>query len=323
MDLNHILSMIEKESDKHQEEILSLIKKKKEELSGLVSDIGAAHIVANELGVKLFYQQASAERKIKDLAEGMNNVEVNGRVTRKFEPREFQRGEQKGAVGNIILEDETAEIRVTFWNDLCQHLDTIKQDDIINIKGAYIRRNEMMNRNELHLSSRSTITVNPEGIKIEKKQRERAQIKDVTEENKDLELFGTIINVFNPTYFEVCPTCNKRTRDEGQGFKCAEHGIIQPAYSYVLNIVLDDGTGGLRVTCFRDQAKQLIPGIAELKGDPDKIDGAKVDLLGKMVIIAGRSTRNQMNNNIECIAQNVNTDVNPDEELQKLEKTEQ
>jgi hypothetical protein len=59
--------IIEKISQKTQlskEDIVSKIKAKMDQLSGLISKDGAAHIIANELGVKLFEE---GKLKIKDI----------------------------------------------------------------------------------------------------------------------------------------------------------------------------------------------------------------------------------------------------------------
>ncbi len=318
MDLQHIVELLEKESSKSQDEINQMIQDKKKELSGLISDVGAAHIVANELGVKLFSVAGDQERKVKDLMEGMSNVNIIGKITRMFEPRDFQKDDRKGAVGNIILEDETGAIRVTFWNELCRHFNTMNLGDVLRIKGGYIRKNNMMDRNELHLNTRSTITINPEGVSVQDGAA-RTPIKDVQQEGNKVELFGTIVNVFSPSYFEVCPQCSKRIRPEEEVYNCPDHGVVEPHFSYVINFILDDGTGTMRVACFRQQAEQLIANIGELRGKDDQIEQQKVDLLGSMIVVQARSVRNKMNNAIEVIANNINKDIDPDEELKKVQ----
>jgi len=58
------------------------IKAKLEQLSGLISEEGAAHIIANELGVNLL--QTQGVLKIKNLLPGMKNIEINGKIIRKY-----------------------------------------------------------------------------------------------------------------------------------------------------------------------------------------------------------------------------------------------
>jgi hypothetical protein len=52
--LKDIISKIAKQTDLGESEIQQKIKAKIEQLYGLVSEEGAAHIVANEYGIKLF-----------------------------------------------------------------------------------------------------------------------------------------------------------------------------------------------------------------------------------------------------------------------------
>ncbi len=316
MDFGRIVDVLVKESGKPKVEILDLIADKKEELSGLISDLGAAHIIANELGVKLF-SSAGDSKKLNELADGMQMVTVNGRVTRVYEPREFMREERKGAVGNFVIEDETAAIRVTLWNEMCQHLERINPGVVVSIRGGYVRKNAMMDRNEIHLNSRSQIVIDPEGVTVGDSMQRRS-IKDIVDEVMKTEMMGTIVNVFNPTFFEVCPQCTKRIRPDNGTFACAEHGIVQPRINFVINFVLDDGTGTMRITCFREQAVQLMPDMGLLQNDPGQLEQRKNELLGKMVIVQGRVKKNQMSQNLECTSQLINLNVNIDNELKKI-----
>ena len=58
------------------------IKEKMDKLSGLISEEGAAHIIANELGIKLF--EVSGKLQVQNILAGMKNVDVTGKVVRKY-----------------------------------------------------------------------------------------------------------------------------------------------------------------------------------------------------------------------------------------------
>ena len=66
MDLNQILEKITVKSGLSLDEINAKIDDKLKQLSGLISKEGAAHIVANELGIKLF-EQLSGKLQIKNI----------------------------------------------------------------------------------------------------------------------------------------------------------------------------------------------------------------------------------------------------------------
>src|SRR3989338_1785401 len=105
--LSQIIEKIKEKSALTEEEINSRIKQKMEQLSGLISEEGAAHIIANELGIKLF-EAVSGKLQIKNILAGMRDVEVTGKVQQIFPINEFQRKDgSPGKVANIIIADET------------------------------------------------------------------------------------------------------------------------------------------------------------------------------------------------------------------------
>src|SRR3989344_3405372 len=69
-------------------EIEERVEKKLKQLSGLISKEGAAHIVANELGVKIF-EVLSGKLQIKNVLNGMRDVETIGKVLQIFDMKEF------------------------------------------------------------------------------------------------------------------------------------------------------------------------------------------------------------------------------------------
>jgi hypothetical protein len=50
-DFDSVVRKLVEEAHLPREEIISLVEAKKKELAGLVSDLGAIHIIANELGI--------------------------------------------------------------------------------------------------------------------------------------------------------------------------------------------------------------------------------------------------------------------------------
>ena len=114
------------------ENLESKIKEKINELSGLISEEGAAHIIANELNIELVDSNKN-KLKIKEIYSGMKNVSTVGKVTRKFEIREFAKGDRTGKVASLIIGDDTGTIRIVFWNEQADLLNQIKEDDILLI----------------------------------------------------------------------------------------------------------------------------------------------------------------------------------------------
>ena len=117
-----------------------------------------------------------------------------------------------------------------------------------------------------------------------------------------------------------CPTCNKRLRINADKFNCLEHGEVTPVYSYVLNLVLDDGTSNIRTVFFAKQLERLLERddqeILKFKDEPETFE--KNVLLGKIIKVIGKSSKNKMFDRLEFVANVVYPNPNPQEELQKL-----
>jgi hypothetical protein len=320
--LAKIIAQIKKEKNISETEINKKIDDKLRELSGLVSREGAAHIIANELGVNL-YRELTGKVKIASILAGMREVETLGKVQRIFEIRQFDTGQRKGSVANIIIADETGTCRIVLWNDKTSLVAQLKENDIVRIKNAYARDNQ--GRVELHLNDKSEFTVNPEGESIgEVKEYSslRKEIKEIQDGDQNIEILGTVVQAFEPRYFEICPTCGKRAILKAENeFVCEEHGTISPVYSYVINFVVDDGTESIRCVAFKRQAEKLLnKDLAEIRNNPAEIEKIKIGLIGNIVKLIGRANKNQMFDRLEFMTQLVFPDPDPQEELKRLEQ---
>ncbi|PIZ51472.1 hypothetical protein COY27_03715 [Candidatus Woesearchaeota archaeon CG_4_10_14_0_2_um_filter_33_13] len=302
------------------EKLEKKIKEKINELSGLISEEGAAHIIANEFGIELT-KPDSDKLKIKEIYPGMRNVSTVGKVVKKFEVREFAKGESKGKVCSMMIGDDTGTIRVVFWNDQVDAASKVNEDDIIKVKDAYVRENR--NNKEIHLGERGEIEVNPEGEKIERVRQsadyERKKIQELENGSDGVEILGTVVQVFDPRFFNVCPDCGKRANDE----QCPEHGAVKSDLSYVMNLVLDDGTGTIRGVFWKNQVHHLLgldnDGMAKFKDNLSLFENVKNDLLGEQFKLIGRVKKNDMFERLELNVQLVEK-ADPQAELARLEK---
>ncbi|MBI4450679.1 DUF2240 family protein [Candidatus Woesearchaeota archaeon] len=305
-----ILSKIREKTGLSDEEILKRIEQKTLQLSGLVSKDGAAHIVANELGVKLF--QHGGRQKIKDIYPGLRSVETIGRVQQVYELRSFQRAEGTGGkVCSIVLADETGSIRVVGWGSHADTVAKLQPGVPLLIRQAYSRESNLGGR-ELHLNDNTLLTINPlnETVPEVKLGPERKAIKDLQENESGVELLGTIIQLYDPRFFEVCPKCQRRARPaEGGGFACETHGVVEQDYGMVFTIILDDGTGTTRCVFFRNQAEMLLgktkDELISIKDVPEAFEPVKTDLLGTMIKVLGKVNKNQMFDRVEFMVNRV------------------
>ena len=320
--VNEIIQQILDSGKITQEELDKKIDEKMKALSGLISQEGAAHIVAGELGIQTDRTASSnAEVKLKDLTPTMKSVHVFGKVLKKYELRIFGE-DHAGKVGSLLMGDETGLSRLTFWNDKCQYFDEIQEGDIIEVQNAYAKENN--GRVELHMGNSSNCILNPEGksIVVAQKQEykeEIKRIKEITANDTYVDVMATIVQVYDPRFFETCPTCNKRMQIANEGkFSCAEHGLQEPAFNYVMNIFLDDGSDNIRATLWKEQIQQLLnlsdEEIIKLKDDASKIEEIKNDLLGKIVKIRAKVKNNEAFNQLELVIYKIDSNPQPIEE---------
>jgi len=320
-----IIAKITEQKGVSEEDVRKRITEKLRQLAGLISEEGAAHIVANELGVELV--KTGGEAKIKDLYPGMRSVSVPGRVTRKFEVREFDKNGRKGKVASFFIGDETGQIRVTLWNEQTDVFAEFAEGDIVRVKNGYVKENR--GYPELHLNAESKLELKPSGVTVgdvpsrpSRPLRERKNVRELTGAEENVELLATVVQLYDPRYFDVCPECNKRVTEKDGIATCAEHGNVTPVTNYVVSAFLDDGTGNIRTTFWKRQTQRLLDKTDEemlqYKENPAAFEPVKTELLGKIIKVVGRCRKNETFDRIELTANLVFTDVDPEEELARL-----
>jgi len=312
-----IIQKIKEKAGLTDQQIQTKVKDKLDQLSGLISEEGALHIIANELGVKILDDPGKLQ--IKNVVPGMRNVELTAKVLKIYEVRTFETENRKGKVGNFLIGDETGTIRVVAWNDKADILEKLQENAVIKIQNGYARENR--GKKEVHLGERTTVKINQD-VNIEVKPRERKKISDLNENDQDVEIMGTIVQVFDPRFFAVHPDTGKRLTEKDGQFYFNEELVTNPVYSYVTNIFLDDGTENVRVVLWRNQTQKLFDMTHEeiISKKDDSFEEIKNELLGKIVKFVGRTNKNEMFDRIEFIPQLVFPNPDPQQEIDKLNK---
>jgi len=140
---NEIVDKIKEEKGLSDEQIGERVKEKLIKLSDLISKEGAAHIVANELGVKLFDPLNKREIKIDRLLAGMRAVIVAGKVLKLYRVFEFNKNGRSGKVGSFLIGDDSGRVRIVMWDtNLISKMENgeIKEDVIIRVKNGYVKK---------------------------------------------------------------------------------------------------------------------------------------------------------------------------------------
>jgi len=311
-----VINKIKDKSNLSQQDIDDKIKKKLDQLSGLISREGAAHIIANELGVKIFDSVVDARRyKVKDLNPLQKYVELLGKVVKLYEVRTFQREERTARVCSMLIGDETGSCRLVLWDEKLIDLvanNKIKDNDILLVKNAYVKENN--GYKEIHLGSNGELQINPEGetiAEVAQAQKPAVTKKKINElqENDFAEVFGFIVQIFDPAFYDACPECNKKLEKNDTLYTCKEHGAVEPNQAMILNFIIDDSTENIRVVCFRETAEQVMglsaKEIFALRETPEKMQELKDNLSAKPLLVTGRVRKNVMFDRIELTANEV------------------
>ena len=319
---------IKEQTKLSNKEIDDKINKKIEELSDLVSRDGAAQIIANELGVKLF---EVGKIKVRDILVGMRNFEIDGKVMNLSDIRNFKTEKREGRVVSFLLGDESGVIRCVLWDEkIIKEVENgnLKESNIVRIKNGYVKDNSGA---EIHLGSLSKLIINPENVEIKeigeqifkRKEFSKRRIEQLEENEFNVSVLGTIVQVFEPRFFEICKECGSRIRIEKGDFICTEHGKTEINYVPVLNLFFDDGTDNIRVVAFRDNVKKILKvnddEILGLRNNISKFDKIRNMVLGEQLILNGRITKNEMFERKEFVVNSVE-EVNAEELLKELEE---
>ena len=317
-DLEELIKKIVENTELDEETTKKLIKEKEREFSGLISPEGAAHIIAKENGLNLL-KEVSKDLKIENIISGMRSVNVKGKITKVFEPREFEKNGKTGKVASIVISDETGRIRMSLWDEQVKFIEDLKEGENIEVINGYTKANNMGNC-ELRMGKTSKIQKIDENIDIKEKSTERMKIKDLSFGDFG-EIRAAFIQFFETKpFFFVCPVCGKKVIDN----KCDEHGEIEPKACLIISGILDDGTGNIRTVFFREQAEKIVGEKTDKiyeetkKGsDLEPLKEMLEKTLGKEFIIRGRVKKNQFFEKPELIANEVE-DVDPQKEAERI-----
>jgi replication factor A1 len=178
--------------DLSREKILELIEKKKKDAEGLLSDEGAARLVAQELLLKTEGEKPEGVL-IADLYDGLNDVTLIGRVITVWPIQEFQRQNgTSGKIMRILMADKSGKVQCVIWNDWAEKLSKMDElvGKILKISHAYTRKG-LFNEVEVHCGDRSELTVSPLGVN----ESDYPELKDFFISLKELSLEKPEVNV--------------------------------------------------------------------------------------------------------------------------------
>ena len=175
----------------------------------------------------------SSSQKIKDIKDGMGDLNLTGKVLEVSEVRTFQRKDgSSGRVGNILLGDETGTLRVTLWDEKTDFLKEVEYGDTVELINAYARENAFTQKVELQIGNRSVIRRSEKKIEYEE---EFTPVADIKADMNNINVSGRVLDISEVRTFE------KKDGSAGR----------------VGNILLGDSTGKIRLTLWDEKTDFL------------------------------------------------------------------
>lgn len=175
----------------------------------------------------------SSSQKIKDIKDGMGDINLTGKVLEVSEVRTFQRKDgNSGMVGNMLIGDETGTLRVTLWDEKTEFLNQIEYGDTVELVNAYARENAFTQKVELQIGNRSIIRKSEKKIEYEE---EFTPIADIKADMNNINVSGRILDISEIRTFE------KKDGSVGR----------------VGNVLLGDSTGKIRLTIWDEKTDFL------------------------------------------------------------------
>jgi len=252
--------------------------------------------------------------KLSNLKSAMTSVNVIGRIMRKFPCKDFETTDRKGKLCSFQLSDGSAMLRATAWNEKANELEKFEEGNAIEIKNAYTKEGRF--GVELHLGYSAQIAeTKKEVLGAAELLKDSVKEKKISEilPGENAIILGTINGVEKGNLaYDVCKKCNKKITRTENGTFCETCGETEVRKNAVVGVMVQDETGAIKTTMFRENAlktigmtqeelekilieKPIDAVIAELNGK----------LIGKQIKVLGYMKTNQFSGNNEFMAKEI------------------
>jgi replication factor A1 len=259
------------------------------------------------------------DKKITELIEGDREARIMGRILSLYEPREFTREDgSKGLVRSVEIADDTGVVRASLWDD--QANQQLSEGDAVRIENPRVtQRNDVV---EISAGRTTQIT------RVKDEESELPPLKDIQEKiypskkideieagMRSIRVSGEIVEAFgNKILFEMCPSCNKRVIWEEDTYVCEVCGekVETPEHLMIISIMIEDDTGSIRTTFFRQAAEELLgmstkdaEEIIDKTGDEGSLEEKVAELIGKQIKISVDASFDEYNEEVRLNAKKV------------------
>ncbi len=243
--------------DLTKERILGMVKMKRDSAGQLLTEEGAAYMLANDLGIDIDRGTLRTTLKLKDLVAGTSDVTVTGKVILTYPTRTFSRKNGAlGKVGRFMLQDDTASVNVVLWDEKAELLENrkITSGMAVRVNHGYVRVG-LSGKPEVNVGSRGSVLSleEPTGGTDVAGVGQRRKIRDIRPEDVLASLVAIVSELSPPSEF---------TRSDG-------------TVGRVARLRLSDETGRILAVLWNEHAE-----LAETlkKGDAVKVTNARIRL---------------------------------------------
>ncbi len=219
-------------------EIQTMIREKKRASGDLLSNEGAARLVAQDLLVESSPTRLES-LQISDIIPRLSDATLTGRILAAWPKQTFKRKDgTQGTFFRLLLADKTGTVPCLVWNpSVIGALEPTEiEGRIVRVTHSYTRPG-MTERVELHVGDRGDINLLPESFKAETYPPLQAFIKrvdEISDETQPTNIEGVVI---------TAPTISTFQKQETTGM--------------VLRMLIKDDTGIVNVVAWNEKADEL------------------------------------------------------------------
>ncbi len=195
MQKENLILLLAEKSQKPKEEIEKLIEEKKAQYAGLLTNEGAAYMVARDLNIDLELSELE-HAKLKDLTEGMQKLQIEATIKEIRMPRTFKKENRIAERCSILLEDEGVVVPLVLWNKDIERFEKLKLErgDRIRISNCSVQKfNDAL---QLRLSYDGKIEL------LQKGKRLITEIANLKPNMQDINIIARVVRLFEEREFE-------------------------------------------------------------------------------------------------------------------------
>ena len=231
-----IAKILEQSPNLTRETVLEMVRQKRDGAGKLLTDEGAAHLVAGDLGVSLSGSSSFKNTlDIKDLIIGSSDVSISGKVVITYPTQSFKKKDgAEGRVGRFVLQDGTGSTKIVLWDERAELLDQqrIPIGSTARVNHGYVRPS-LDGKPEVNVGNRGSIVIQASSNESEKQSMTYKKINEISDRDLYVDVKGIVVSASPPSFF---------TRSDG-------------TQGQVSRIQIGDETGQIRIVLWNEQAE--------------------------------------------------------------------